>query len=421
MHTQEAKVWFHDHLRDILTSLYDPAALRKSPLIQVLDLSDRRNEILSLRETLCQAIESLRPTPQTPRDTKIWRNYQILRRRYIEQVSQHGVALDLGLSKRQLQRDEVSAREMLLEYLWDKFDLETKFHERLIHSEEAVEVHSPAKNIPSREQEIEYLYSTAQELVTNLDVLIHDVIKTLNPLLHANQATMRFDTLQSNIQVYSKPLLLRQALINVVSTILQCANDGQPQITVTCATNDNLQNITLHMSACLSDQTAIVVDATNDLEMARRLIHLCGGQIDVQFEPSRDPFFVAEILLPMEAPATVMVIDDNADTRQLFGRYLDHTRYHFVGVAGGKKVLTEAVQQQPSLIVLDVMMPEQDGWEILSYLRQHPETENIPVIVCTILAQESLAYALGAAGFIRKPVSREQFLETLTQQMIQPT
>lgn len=419
MHSQEAKVWFHDHLRDVLSSLYDPATLRKSPLIEVLDLGDRRNEVLSLRDTLCQAIESLRPTPQTPRDAKIWRNYQILRRRYIEQVSQRGVALDLGLSRRQLQRDEVSAREMLLEYLWDKFDLETKVHAQLSLNEDTAEASTSAKDIPSREEEIAYLTSTAQEQLTNLDVLMHEVIKTLTPLLHRHQATLSLDRPQADIQIYSKPLLLRQALINVVSTILQCANGGQPQITASLTTQSHAPQISLQLRASVTDPSAIFVDATSELDMAQRLIQLCGGQIDVQLEAQSVPFFVAEILLPMETPATVMVIDDNADTRQLFGRYLDHTRYHFVGVAGGKTVLDTAVQQQPTLIVLDVMMPEQDGWEILSYLRQHPDTESIPVIVCTILAQENLAYALGAAAFIRKPVSREQFLETLNQHLIQ--
>jgi len=62
---------------------------------------------------------------------------------------------------------------------------------------------------------------------------------------------------------------------------------------------------------------------------------------------------------------------------------------------------------------LDVMLPGIDGWELLGQLREHPQTSCIPVVVCTILPQEPLALALGAAAFLRKPVSREALLSAL--------
>jgi len=71
----------------------------------------------------------------------------------------------------------------------------------------------------------------------------------------------------------------------------------------------------------------------------------------------------------------------------------------------------------PQIIVLDVMMPQTDGWRVLSRLRQHPLTSNIPVIVCTILAQEALALSLGANAFLRKPVTRQAFLAALDRQV----
>jgi CheY-like chemotaxis protein len=69
-----------------------------------------------------------------------------------------------------------------------------------------------------------------------------------------------------------------------------------------------------------------------------------------------------------------------------------------------------------------VMMPEVDGWKVMSKLRQHPLTSHIPILVCTILAQENLALALGASGFVQKPVTRRALLEALNHQaeMVQP-
>ncbi len=69
----------------------------------------------------------------------------------------------------------------------------------------------------------------------------------------------------------------------------------------------------------------------------------------------------------------------------------------------------------PKVIVLDVMMPGVDGWEVLQRLRQNPTTADIPIIVCTILAQEELALSLGVDDFLRKPVSQQSFLNALNQ------
>jgi len=63
--------------------------------------------------------------------------------------------------------------------------------------------------------------------------------------------------------------------------------------------------------------------------------------------------------------------------------------------------------------LLDVMLPGVDGWELLGRLREHPQLKGLPVIVSTILPQESLAMALGAAAFLCKPVTQEAFLQTL--------
>ncbi len=58
-------------------------------------------------------------------------------------------------------------------------------------------------------------------------------------------------------------------------------------------------------------------------------------------------------------------------------------------------------------------MPNMDGWEVLGRLLRHPTTAHIPVIICSIVPQNELATSLGAAGFIRKPVSQDALLAVL--------
>ena len=113
----------------------------------------------------------------------------------------------------------------------------------------------------------------------------------------------------------------------------------------------------------------------------------------------------------------VLVIDDNVDTLQLMQRYLSNSRYHFVGASDPEQALALAEELSPAIIVLDVMLPGVDGWELLGRLREHPKTSEIPVIVCTILPQRQLALMLGAAEFIRKPVTRRILLSALDRQV----
>jgi len=86
-----------------------------------------------------------------------------------------------------------------------------------------------------------------------------------------------------------------------------------------------------------------------------------------------------------------------------------------VSVADAEQVVDEAVDLQPDVIVLDVLMPGRDGWEVLQQLKSTPETRDIPVIVCSVWRDPDLALTLGAAEFIRKPLTRPRLLEALAR------
>jgi len=63
--------------------------------------------------------------------------------------------------------------------------------------------------------------------------------------------------------------------------------------------------------------------------------------------------------------------------------------------------------------VLDVMLPDIDGWELLTQVHAHPRGREIPVIVCTVVREQELALSLGAAVFVDKPIRRREFIEAL--------
>ena len=144
--------------------------------------------------------------------------------------------------------------------------------------------------------------------------------------------------------------------------------------------------------------------------MARHLALSCGVRLQAAVNESA---FHAVILLPPPEGVPVLVIEDNEDTVRLLRRYVAGTRFRISSAESLPQALEVASRTRPKIIVLDVMMPHADGWEVLGRLRQNPLTSDAPVLVCSILTQEELALSLGAREYLRKPVSAQAFVMAL--------
>jgi CheY-like chemotaxis protein len=144
------------------------------------------------------------------------------------------------------------------------------------------------------------------------------------------------------------------------------------------------------------------------------LAELCQSNLVIS---DSDSTFSARLTLPGLEQLPVLVIDDNEDTLEFITRCTSGTRYRALITRDPEKAVSIAQELSPRIILLDVMMPQIDGWKILMRLKNHPATANIPVIICTILAQEELALSLGASSFVRKPFTRQTILAALDHQM----
>jgi DNA-binding response OmpR family regulator len=102
---------------------------------------------------------------------------------------------------------------------------------------------------------------------------------------------------------------------------------------------------------------------------------------------------------------TILVVDDNERLRTLVKSYLTQEGYHVVTAADGREALFVAREESPDLIVLDIMMPEMDGYE---FMRVHRKERETPIIILTAKIDETdtlLGLELGADDYIAKPVS----------------
>ena len=104
----------------------------------------------------------------------------------------------------------------------------------------------------------------------------------------------------------------------------------------------------------------------------------------------------------------VLVIDDDATARELISDYLKAEGFSVVAASGGLEGLKLAKELRPTVITLDVMMPDLDGWSVMAALRQDAELAEIPVIMVTIVDEHRRGIALGAAGYLTKPIDRER-------------
>lgn len=110
----------------------------------------------------------------------------------------------------------------------------------------------------------------------------------------------------------------------------------------------------------------------------------------------------------------ILIIDDDEDIISLIKIILENENYNVTGAASGEEGIKTAIKQKPDLILLDIMMPVMDGWEILKMLRTEESTRKIPVamLTCKTDVKDKLTgLQEGAIDYITKPFSPEELIE----------
>ena len=110
-----------------------------------------------------------------------------------------------------------------------------------------------------------------------------------------------------------------------------------------------------------------------------------------------------------EMPATILIVDDEPHNRKLFDAIVRHEGYLSISASTGEEALLSVAQHAPDLILLDVMMPGMNGYEVASRLKANPATLNTPIIMITALIDRRAriqALDAGVEEFLTKPVNR---------------
>ena len=263
-----------------------------------------------------------------------------------------------------------------------------------------------------------WLGQSLPSAAVTLPELVDSALRTAEPLLHELAVGVRIRMPEDLPSVVVQAGPIRQALLLVLVEAIRLAPGGE--IILEACAEPNQVTLTVRS---LASHPAPARAQLDKLAVARQIAELSGSRLETIIGTQRrsrrvlasDVPFVAHLHLRAAAQATILFIEDNPDTLQLYQRYLAGTGYRFASAATDGQIVASLEEVVPQIIVLDVMLSGMDGWEVLGRLRTHPRTQDVPVVMCSILPLEQLALNLGAAAFLQKPVSREALLATLNR------
>jgi signal transduction histidine kinase/ActR/RegA family two-component response regulator len=167
------------------------------------------------------------------------------------------------------------------------------------------------------------------------------------------------------------------------------------------------------------------------LALSMKMVELHGGRITVESEFGKGSRFAFTLPLNSQAEGViakpphlepeiepeegenrplVLVIEDDPQTSELIGIWLDEVSYRTARAYDGDRGLELARQLKPFAIILDMMLPGMDGWQVLEELKRDPSTRDIPVIIISILENSRRALEMGAVAYFVKPVDKKDLL-----------
>lgn len=297
----------------------------------------------------------------------------------------------------------------------------------------------------------------------DLDAMIQEVASTIQPLADKNGNRVVVRQAEAVGSIHGDATKLRQNLFNLLSNACKFTHEGNVYLDVARRQNQGREWVFFRIRdsgiGMTTEQIGRLFQAFTQADQAttrkyggtglglvitRRFCQMMGGDIKVESELGKGSTFtfwvpahiddaaVKDKVLPAAEPTspllnsgqipqrsadhqppTVLVIDDDVTVCDLIQRALQKQGYQVSIAHSGPAGIEMARQLRPAVITLDVMMPQMDGWAVLSALKGDPDLSGIPVVMVTIVDEKNLGFALGATEYLTKPFDRDRLVEII--------
>jgi CheY-like chemotaxis protein len=326
--------------------------------------------------------------------------------RYVQRMTQQSVAEQLSISPRHLRREQEAAIRALAERL--------RGHVAASGLVEPTALDIPVTDIrkarvPRLDREIAWLDDLLTSEPVDVHTVIEDAVRLAQSMASSHNVGLSIQAADDLSSAGAASTILTQIILNLLTAAICGVSGGRVALDARASS----AQVTVIISAQIGPQYLTGQAPRWDkavVQMARCLAQLIQGDLSVAADHTS---LTATVTAPCLQTNVIMAIEDNPDTLELWRRYLQNSRYRLIGIHEPLHAVETVARVQPSLILLDVMMPGTDGWKLLEQLSRGSATRHIPVIICTVLPQEELALTLGASGFIRKPVTRRDFMAAI--------
>ncbi len=380
---------FIQQVRDLLEHLYDFPHLQRQMLM--LPLPQTGSPLLGIpgqqaRKLLLEALEKIGEEKNLSFRSSQARIYNLLRLHYIEGMAVHEAAQELGLSQRQAYRDLRSGDEQIASIVWTN----------LVSRQPTGEATASAEAVPETGQ----LQVEPQFQPTDLNELLVTVCHTVRPLASRRSVALDLHLSEEPIVISTDSMIARQVITSLLSLAIQQALSGPLAVHLISQPDGCLLQLSFK---AIGDP-----EKRPDPYISRYAQNL-GWTLHQKADTDQ-----AELGVKIHTRhRTCLVIDDHPGFVELLERYVADYNVRVVMANSGPKGIELAQQLQPNVIILDVMIPEMDGWQILQRLHSTPVTKAIPVVVCSVFYDPELAFTLGAVDMLKKPVRKEDLVAAL--------
>jgi len=275
----------------------------------------------------------------------------------------------------------------------------------------------------------------------SLRLTLGNILESIAPLAAEKQIELSQEVPQDLPPLESDEIRVSQILQNLVANAVKFTETGR--VTVSVESDQGKLSVRIAdtgIGIAENDLPYIFdefrqVDGTSarrhegtglGLAIARKAARMLGGEISVTSvfgkgstftltlpaawqgtAPVHEPVVIRQPAEAQSERKTILVVDDEPEMAAVISGYLRQEGYDTITATSGAEALKFAALERPFAVTLDIIMPDMDGWEVLQGLKKNPETKDIPVIIVSISEDQETGFALGAIGYVTKPVSKK--------------